>query len=202
MENSMENPWEIHGKSMDNKNGKKAMFPWYSMGPLWGPWGPMGPHEESWVPMGSHGSPWVPMGPHGVPMGSHGFPWVPMGPHGSHGTPWVPMGSPWGPHGSPWVPMGSPWVPMGPMGSHGVPMASMENPRMSEIMNFNEYHYSVRQKIGEPGSKSIRNMFPLHPVTSKRPESPYGAKYLFLTENLVFQFFGLLIPYRGPIEAL
>jgi len=62
------------------------------------------------------------------------------------------------------------------MGSHGVPMASMENPRMSEIMDFNENHYSVRQKIGEPGSKSIRNIFPLHPVTSKRPESPYGAK--------------------------
>ena len=70
-----------------------------------------------WVPMGPHGSPWVPMGP-------HGFPWVPMGPHGSHGTPW-------GHHG----------VPMGP---HVVPMASMENPRMSKIMDFNETHYSVR----------------------------------------------------------
>ena len=35
---------------------------------------------------------------------------------------------------------------------------------------------SVRQKIGDPGPISIRNMFPLHPVTSKRLESPYGAK--------------------------
>ena len=98
MEHSMGNPWKIHGKSMDNKNGKKDMFPWYSMGPHGGPWGPMGPHEESWVPMGSHGFPWVPW----VPMGT---PWVPMGPMGPHGTPW-------GPHG---VPMGSPWVPMGPV---------------------------------------------------------------------------------------
>ena len=31
MENSMGNPWKIHGKSMDNKNGKKEMFPWFSM---------------------------------------------------------------------------------------------------------------------------------------------------------------------------
>ena len=75
----MGNPWKIHGKSMDNKNGKKEMFPWYSMGPRGGPWGPMGPHEESWVPMGPHGFPWV-------PMGSHGFPWVPMGSHGSPPT--------------------------------------------------------------------------------------------------------------------
>ena len=90
-----------------------------------------------------------------------------MGSHGSHGVPW------------------------GPMGSHGVPMGSMENPRMSEIIDFNENHYSVRQKIGVPGSKSMRNIFPLHPVTSKPPESPYGAKYLFLDENPVFQFFGL-----------
>ena len=85
-----------------------------------------------------------------------------------------------GSHGSPWD----------PMGSHGVPMASMENPRMSEIVDFNENHNSVRQKIGVPGSKSMRNIFPLHPVTSKRPESPYGAKYFFLAENTVFQFFG------------
>ena len=74
---------------------------------------------------------------------------------------------------------------------NGVPMASMENPRMSEIMDFNENHNSVRQKIGDPGSKSIRNIFPLHPVTPKRPESPYGAKHVFGAENPVFQFFGL-----------
>ena len=85
------------------------------------------------------------------------------------------------------------------MGSHGVPMGSMENPRMSEIMDFDENHNSVRQKIGVPGSKSMRNIFPLHPVTSKRPESPYGAKYFFFAENPVFQFFGLEIPYRTRV---
>ena len=110
------------------------------------------------------------------PMGSPGFPWVPLG------IPWVP-----------WDPMGSPWGP------HGAPMASMENPRMSKIMDFNENHYSVRQKIGDPGSKSIRNIFPLHLATSKRPESPYGAKYVFLAENPVFQFFDLLDPYWTPV---
>ena len=98
---------------------------------------------------------------------------------GSHGVPWGPMGS----HGVPWGPMGSHGVPWGPMGA---PMASMENPRTSEIVDFNENRYSVRRKIGDPGSKSIRNIFPLHPVTPKRPESPYGAKYFFLAENPVF----------------
>ena len=97
---------------------------------------------------------------------------------------------PVGPHG---VPMGSPWGP------HGAPMASMENPRVSEIMDFNENHYSVRQNGGSTGSSSMRNVFPLHSVTSKRPESPYGAKQIW-AENQVFQFFGLLIPYRGPID--
>ena len=73
---------------------------------------------------------------------------------------------------------------------------------MSKIMDFNETHNSVRQNGGSTGSSSIRNVFPLHPVTSKRPESPYGAKYFCLAENPVFQFFGLEIPYRtrvGPI---
>jgi hypothetical protein len=51
----------------------------------------------------------------------------------------------------------------------------MENPRMSEIMDFNETHYSVGQNGGSTGSSSMRNVFPLHPVTSKRPESPIGA---------------------------
>ena len=30
---------------------------------------------------------------------------------------------------------------------------------MSEIVDFNENHYSVGQKIGDPGSKSIRTIF-------------------------------------------
>ena len=72
---------------------------------------------------------------------------------------------------------------------------------MWEIVDFNENHYSTRQKIGEPGSKSIRNIFPVHSVPSKRPESPHGAKDFFFGRNssfsvfrhigslLVFQFF-------------
>ena len=99
----MENPWKIHGKSMDNKNGKKTkMFPWYSMG---SPGGPMGPHEESWVPMGPHASPWV-------PTGSHGSPWDPMG---THGDPWGPMET----HYSTWGPMSPHGPPWGPMEYHG-----------------------------------------------------------------------------------
>ena len=76
---------------------------------------------------------------------------------------------------------------------------------LSKNVNTHEFHYSVRQEIEDPGSISTQNMFPLHPVTSKRPESPYGAKYLFLAENPVFQFFGLEIPYRtrvGPMSIM
>ena len=79
---------------------------------------------------------------------------------------------------------------------------------MSEIMDFNETHYSVRQNGGSTGSSSIRNVFPLHSVTPKRPESPYGATKNKIAENPVFQFLGLEIPYRtrvgpiGPVLAL
>ena len=59
-------------------------------------------------------------------------------------------------------------------------------------MDFNETHYSVRQKIGDPGSISMQNVFPLHPVTPKRPESPYGATKKELAENPFFPFFDLL----------
>ena len=102
---------------------------------------------------------------------------------------------PMGPHG---VPMGSHGVPMG---SHGVPMASMENPRMLEIMDFNENHYSVRQKIGEPGSKSIRNFF-RSILSRQNPLNRHMEQNIFFAENPVFQFFGLEIPYRAPIEPV
>ena len=141
----------------------------------------MGPHGDSWGPMGTHGDPWE-------PMGTHGNPWKPMGSHGSPWVPWDPMWSPWGPHG---------------------PMASMENPRMSKIMDFNETHYSVRQNGGSTGSSSIRNMFPLHPVTSKRPESPYGAIFCFDVGKSSFSSFRRIVPlldpywtlYRGPLTC-
>ena len=62
------------------------------------------------------------------------------------------------------------------------------------------FHYSVRQKIGDPGSISTQNMFPLSSVTPKRPELPYGAKYFFFAENPVFWFLPLLISYWSPID--
>ena len=65
---------------------------------------------------------------------------------------------------------------------------------MSKIMNFKETHYSVRQKIGDAGSISTQNINPLHSVTPKPPESQYGATYLFLAENPVFQFFSPIGP--------
>ena len=69
---------------------------------------------------------------------------------------------------------------------------------MSKIMNFKETHYSVRQKIGDAGSISTQNMFPLHSVVSKRPESPYDAKYFVLAEKQVFSVF----QFVGPIGSL
>ena len=42
--------------------------------------------------------------------------------------------------------------------------------------DFKRFHYSVRQKIGDPGSISTRNMFPLSSVVPKPLESPDGAK--------------------------
>ena len=54
---------------------------------------------------------------------------------------------------------------------------------MSKIMDFREIHYSVRQKVGDAGSISTQNVFPLHSVTPKPPESPYGANLFLLAEN-------------------
>ena len=48
------------------------------------------------------------------------------------------------------------------------------------------FDYSVRQKIGDPGSISTQNMFPLTAVVPKPPQLPYGAKYMFFQ---VFRFF-------------
>ena len=70
-----------------------------------------------------------------------------------------------------------------------------KNVKNHEILIF---HNSVRQKTGDPGSISTQNMFPLLPVTPKRPELPYGPKYFVFAENPVFQFF----PYWSPIGPL
>ena len=105
-----------------------------------------------------------------------------MGPMGPHGVPMGSHGVPWGPHG---VPMGPVlWVPM--------------DPRISKIMDFNETHYSVRQKIGDGKPISTQNINPLHSVVSKRPESPYGAKNKKNAENRVFSVF----LFFGPIGSL
>ena len=64
-----------------------------------------------------------------------------------------------------------------------------------KIIDFNETHYSVRQKIGDAGSISTQNMFPLHSVVSKRPEPPYGTKYCFvLPKSQFFSVFQFVCP--------
>ena len=65
------------------------------------------------------------------------------------------------------------------------PPASMENPRMQKIIDFNDTLFG-ETKIGDPGPISMQNMFHLHPVTPKRPESPYGATYIFFGRKTVF----------------
>ena len=49
------------------------------------------------------------------------------------------------------------------------------------------FDYSMRQKIGDPGSISTQNMFPLTPIVPKPPQLPYGAK-LFCQFFCFFNF--------------
>ena len=58
-----------------------------------------------------------------------------------------------------------------------------KNVKNHEILLF---HNSVRQKIGDPGSISTQNMFPLTPVVPKPFQLQYKAKYVFWP---VFRFF-------------
>ena len=46
----------------------------------------------------------------------------------------------------------------------------------------------MRQTIGDPGSISTQNMFPLISVVPKAPESPHGAKCSFLQNIRFFSF--------------
>ena len=74
---------------------------------------------------------------------------------------------------------------------------------MSKIMNFEETHYSVRQKIGDAGSISTQNIFPLHSVVLKRLESPYGAKYVFVVaRKSSFPVFSNTVPAVRKDETL
>ena len=65
---------------------------------------------------------------------------------------------------------------------------------------FSRTHYSVRQKIEDAGSISTQNIFPLHSVTPKRLESPYGANYFVFAENPVFHIFSYWSPI-GPLSG-
>ena len=70
---------------------------------------------------------------------------------------------------------------------------------MSKIMNSKESHFSVRQKIGDAGSISTQNIFPLSFVVSKRHESPYGAKDFVFAENQVFSVVSLIDSLYGQL---
>ena len=65
-------------------------------------------------------------------------------------------------------------------------------------MDFNENHYSVKQKIGDPGSKSIRNIFRSILSRQNGMNRHMEQHISFLAENPVFQFFGLEI-YRTRV---
>ena len=76
---------------------------------------------------------------------------------------------------------------------HLVMKGLSKNVKNHEILLF---HYSVRQKIGDPGSISTQNMFPLIPVVPKPSQLPYGAKYCSFISFSVFSPIGpLLDPY-------
>ena len=63
---------------------------------------------------------------------------------------------------------------------------------------FKRFHYSVRQKIGDAGSVSTQNMFPLRSVVSKPPESPYGANPIFVGQKSSFSAFWSCRTPVGP----
>ena len=194
MENSMDNPWETHGKSMDNKNEKKEMFPWYSMGPHGGPWGPMGPHEESWVPTQQ-----ISCAPHPTNIVCA----TPKKYRVRHSNKIMFLrfckvrcrekkGG--------WVPELFPTIPtcQNPIIINSGPLLCKVSWFFKNVENhdFNETHYSVRQKIGDPGSISIRNMFPLHPVTPKRLNRHMEQNICFWQKIKFFSLFPLSI---GPL---
>ena len=60
------------------------------------------------------------------------------------------------------------------------------------------FHYSVRQKIGDPGSISTQNMFPLIPVVPKPPQLLHGAKiYIYVLQVFCFLVFCPIGPLCG-----
>ena len=68
-------------------------------------------------------------------------------------------------------------------------------------MNLKRFDYSVRQKIGDPGSISVRNVFPLISVVPKPPQLQYGAKNKCLDKFFgysVFSPMGPLLELFGP----
>ena len=71
-----------------------------------------------------------------------------------------------------------------------------------KIHELQRFYYSVRQKVGDPGSISTQNMFPLISVVPKPPESPYGATYVCFAENLVFNFFPFLLGGGGSFSQM
>jgi len=78
---------------------------------------------------------------------------------------------------------------------HLMMMGLSKNAKNHDILLF---HYSVRQKIGDPVFISTQNMNPLHSVTPKRHELPYGAKSILLAVFSDFLFFPLLDPLLDP----
>jgi hypothetical protein len=71
-------------------------------------------------------------------------------------------------------------------------------PRKSKSMIFKETPYPVRQKIGDAGSISTQNIFPLHSATPKPPESPYGAICCLVWQTT--QFFSVFQSF-GPVGS-
>ena len=73
---------------------------------------------------------------------------------------------------------------------------------MSETMNFKDSTLFGETENWRPRVYFDAEYVSAPYVVSKRPESPYGAKYVFLIENRFFQFVKLLAlqdPFFGAI---
>ena len=81
------------------------------------------------------------------------------------------------------------WRDPGQYGGFWWPFLVHWNVSLPEVMNFKRFDYSVRQKIGDPGSIKMQNVFPPIPVVPKPHKLQYCEKNGFWISLFGFPIF-------------